>query len=183
MNLREMINEVLKDIDDSLPDSDIIGWINRALDDLTPVAKYQKITNLSLFTGDKYVALPTDLQEVVLLTDGDQDYNEIPINDRSGIGYKKWGDNFIFQPVLDIDKDLTLYYYAKLPHLTEDSDEPAIRIDFHDLLVLYATAKAKYKDEVMEFHQSTMQEYLERKRQFTNEVSSGDVGVYQVKLL
>ena len=67
MNLREIINEVLKDIDDSLSDSDIIGWVNRALDDLTPVAKYQKVAVINLGAGNRNVEIPTDLHELVLL--------------------------------------------------------------------------------------------------------------------
>ncbi|MFT8319347.1 MAG: hypothetical protein ABF649_00760 [Bacillus sp. (in: firmicutes)] len=183
MNLRDMINEVLKDIDDYLSDSDITGWINRALDDLTPVAKYQKMSVVSLVATDKSILLPDDVEEIVLLTDDEQDYNEINLKDKTGCGYKKWGNVLSFQPVFDIDKDFTLYYYAKLPHLAADTDIPVIRSDFHDLLVLYATAKAKYKDEVMEMHQGTMQEYLERKRQYIAAVSSDNNEAYQVKLL
>ncbi len=183
MNLREIINEVLKDIDDSLSDSDIIGWVNRALDDLTPVAKYQKVAVINLGAGNRNVEIPADLHELVLVTDGELDYSELGLNDKTGSGYKKWGNTLVFQPVFDTNKELTLYYYANLPHLLANNDVPVIRADFHDLLVLYATAKAKYKDEVMEMHQSTMQEYLERKRQYTLETFSEDNSTYQVKLL
>ncbi|OHR74002.1 hypothetical protein HMPREF3291_05295 [Bacillus sp. HMSC76G11] len=183
MDLRELTLEVLKDIDDSLTDSDIKGWLNRCLDDLTPVAKYQKMISIPLLAGEKTITLPDDLHEIVLLTDGECDYKGISLMDKTSIGYKRWENTLTLQPEVEEDSTFTLYYYARLPHLVEVTDVPVIRPDFHDLLVLYGVAKAKYKDELVDMQQTTMQEYFDRKNQFANEIIQGDFEVYQVRLM
>ncbi|MFY0760193.1 hypothetical protein AB1K32_15085 [Metabacillus dongyingensis] len=170
MNLQQMNSEVLKDIDDTLTSEDIRGWLNRCLDDLTLVAKYQKMVTIPLLSGENSIVLPEDLQEIILFSDEECEFSEIPLRDKETRGYKKWSNVLSIQPIVEKDRTFTLYYYARLPHLTEVTDVPVIRPDFHDLLVLYAVAKAKYKDELTDMQQNAMQEYYTRKEEFAKEM-------------
>jgi hypothetical protein len=177
MNLTELVDEVNKDLDDSLSKAEIKGWLNRALDDLTPYANYQKSSTISLVADQKQYTLPSDLFKIVHLLDEEKlvEYHPIPVNDLRSTGYKKWGNEIIFQPVPKESKDLTLYYHAKLPHLVNDTDTPVIPEEFHDLLVLFAVAKAKYQDEEETMQNNAMQEYLMRKDQFIAHMQTGEI--------
>jgi hypothetical protein len=177
MNLTELIAEVNKDIDDELSNAEITGWLNRALDDLSPYAKYQKLTTISLVPDQKQYALPNDLIRIIHLLDENKliEYHLIPVNDLMSYGYKQWGNNIIFQPTPKENKDLTLYYHARLPHLVNASDIPAIPEEYHDLLVLYAVAKAKYQDEEESMQNNAMQEYFTRKDQFIAFMQTGEI--------
>lgn len=181
MNLQELIKEVNKDIDDSLSNADITQWLNRALDDLTPVAKYKKTAVIPLFVGGSNYSLPTDLQEIELVM-GENELFEIPLKDRTSRGYKKWGDTITLQPTPDNDGELTLYYHAKLPHLKNNDDVPAIPSHYHDLLVLYTVARAKYQDEEPEMQMNAWSEYQAKRREFAAEQNKyGEIG--QVRLV
>ena len=42
MNLQELILQVNRDVDDIFENGDIQHWLNRALDDITPIARIEK---------------------------------------------------------------------------------------------------------------------------------------------
>lgn len=182
MKLSELIKEVNKDIDDQLPNADITGWLNRALDDLSPVAKYQKSITISLVKDQKDYVLPTDMNEIVHVI-GDVPLHDIPLTDNSSTGYKVWGNSLTIQPTPEESKEITLYYYANLPHLVNPDDVPAIRSDFHDLLVLYTVARAKYMDEEESMQQNAMSEYLNRKLEYVRSITETSNESYQVRLI
>jgi hypothetical protein len=177
MNLTQLIAEVNKDIDDELSNAEITGWLNRAIDDLSPYANYQKSSTISLVADQKQYTLPSDLYKIVHLIDEDKmiEYHQIPVNDLRSYGYKQWGNNIIIQPTPKESKDLTLYYKARLPHLVNASDVPEIPEEYHDLLVLYAVAKAKYQDEEESMQNIAMQDYMMRKDQFIAHMQAGDI--------
>lgn len=174
MKLSEILREINKDIDDSLPNGDLIGWVNRALDDLTPHANYQKSTTISLTTDQKEYEVPADLLKVSYLIDENKPMFAVPMGDFSSHGFKRWGNKFIIQPTPKETKTLDLYYQARLPHLINSDDVPAFPEEFHDLLVLFATAHAKYQDEELEMQQEVMQRYLIRKEAFIQSQHSND---------
>ncbi|WNS74236.1 hypothetical protein RRV45_15100 [Bacillus sp. DTU_2020_1000418_1_SI_GHA_SEK_038] len=181
MNLQELIKEVNKDNDDSLSNADATQWINRALDDLTPVAKYKKTAAIQLVSGQNQYECPSDIHKIELIID-EQELSEIPLKDRTSRGYKKWGNDLTIQPTPDTSGELTLYYYAKLPHLANSDDVPTIPSYYHDLLVLFTVAKAKYKEEEPEMQLNAWNEYLAKKREFAAEQNQdGEVG--QVRLV
>ena len=183
MNLQQLQNEVLKDIDDTLTNEDIRGWLNRCLDDLSPIAKYQKQVQIPLLAGESSIELPEDLHEIILFSDEEADFHEIPLKDKHTRGYKKWSNVLSIQPIVANDRTFTLYYYARLPHLTEITDIPKIRPDFHDLLVLYGVAKAKYKDELVDMQQNAMQEYYTRKDEFAREMILSNMESNQAQVI
>jgi hypothetical protein len=181
MNLASLIKEVNKDIDDSLSNGDVTQWLNRALDDLTPVAKYKRSVTIPLIAGQTNYDLPSDFHKIELLMDVYK-LPEIPLEDHSSRGFKKWGNTLTIQPIPENKGVLTLYYYAKLPHLSNSDDEPVIPSHYHDLLVLYAVARAKYQDEEPEMQMNAWSEYQNKKREFAIEQNQdGEVG--QVRLV
>jgi hypothetical protein len=179
MKLSELQKEVNKDIDDSLPNADINGWLNRCLDDLTPVANYQKSAVINIVADQKEYPLPLDLVTIAFLIDGERQLSTVPINDFGNSGYKFWGNNIILQPVPKDAKTLDLYYQARLPHLVNADDVPAIPEEYHDLLVLYAVAKAKYQDEEESMQNNAMNEYYARKNEFIASRHSGEIDYIQ----
>jgi hypothetical protein len=165
MNLQEIINEINKDIDDSLPNGDLIGWINRCIDDLSPHAQYQKSSSITLITNQKEYDLPSDYQRLVYLV------NEIPLNqvemkDFASNGFKLWGNKLVIQPTPTQDGSLDLYYEAKIPHLVNLSDEPQIPSQFHDLFIFYTVARRQYQDDEEARQMNAMSEYNQRKNDF-----------------
>lgn len=179
MKLSELQKEVNKDIDDSLPNADINGWLNRCLDDLTPVANYQKSAVINVVPDQKEYALPSDLITIAFLIDKEERLNPVPVNDFSSNGYKYWGNSIILQPTPKEVKTLDLYYHARLPHLVNADDVPAIPQEYHDLLVLYAVAKAKYQDEEESMQNNAMNEYYMRKNDFISSRHSGEINYIQ----
>lgn len=172
MNLKDIIYEINKDIDDEFDNADLIGWINRALDDLSPVANYQAFADITLVADQKVYPLPAELVKLIQVIDesGTGRLYEQPLNDFTSCGYKVIGRNLVIQPKPTKPGTLTLYYESSLPHLKNPEDVPVIRPDFHDLLVLYAVARARYQDEEVGLQMNAMSEYKNRRSQFVYEM-------------
>lgn len=164
MNLSQLINEVNKDIDDSMPDQDIIGWLNRGLDDITPIARVEgkKVTDVSPLNAYE---LPEDLYEMVHLTVDDQTYESVSLRDKTMRGYKIWGNVLSLNPAAESGL-IELYYYKQLNHLVNSEDVPGIPSQFHDLLVLYAVAHTQFADEEPERQRDAMMRYNQRKLEY-----------------
>lgn len=167
MNLKDIRAEVNKDIDDQLNNADITGWVNRALDDLSLVARYKKKVDINLVNGVSDYTLPSDVLDIIAVGD----LVGVPFNDFVSRGYKIIGDTLTLQPVPSEDGVITLVYTAPLPHLANDDDVPNIPLNFHHLLVLYAVAKAKYADEEESMQTNMMNEYESRKSDFIRYVN------------
>jgi hypothetical protein len=165
MNLKDIRAEVNKDIDDQLNNADINGWVNRALDDLTPFAQFKKKTIITLTNGVTDYTLPDDFMDVVNVK-VDCGLRRLPLNDFDSSGYKVIGNTLSLQNTNTNSLILELIYIATLPHLLNDDDVPMIPANFHHLLVLYAVAKAKYADEEQGMQMSAMNEYESRKNDF-----------------
>jgi hypothetical protein len=181
LNLTQLQAEINKDIDDTLSNSDLLGWINRALDDLTPYAKHKQMASIPLLVGEKNYTLPSDLIEIVHVFHEtiNQELPLLPMDDRNNFGFKKWGSTFILQPTPQEEGSISLYYHSRLPHLANPNDEPKIPSEYHDLIVLYAVAKAKYQDEEESMQQNAMQEYYSRREQFITFMQTGEVYMIQ----
>lgn len=179
MDLSQIVEEVNKDLDDSLDAGDITGWVNRALDDLTPLSK----------KAAKYVApvspvisLPDDLFEIELLMVNDEEFHLIDLRNKSDVGYKLWGNELTIQKGPD-EGEIELYYYKRLSHLEDEDDIPEIEPSFHDLLVLYASAHSQYAEEEPERQMDAMNRYIARKREYQSFVMKNSNETYQVRLV
>ncbi|WP_057766693.1 phage adaptor protein [Cytobacillus praedii] len=180
MKLSELIKEVNKDIDDSLSNAEITQWLNRGLDDLTPYVKHQKHQTYEVIADQSKYPLPTDLVNIVYLFDeSNKRVNLVQFDDFSSTGYKMWGNDLILQPTPKLDSEMNLYYHARLPRLVNPDDIPVLPEQYHDLLVLYAVAKAKYQDEELEMQSSAWSDYLRRKDEFITFNQSNEIYTIQ----
>jgi hypothetical protein len=174
VNLKELRNEINKDVDDQLPNADITTWINRALDDLTLVTRYKKKTSIPLVNGVSDYTLPTDFLDTKLVTiNGPTKLDRLPLDDFTSTGYKVLGNVLSIQNTPKTSGTIDLIYLATLPHLSGDNDIPMIPVNFHDLLVLYTVGKAKFVDEVTDMQRIALQEYERRKQ---------DLSIFMAKL-
>ncbi len=166
MNLNEIYEEINKDVDDTLDNEDLKGWINRCMDELSPYAKYQQSTVISLEKDKKEYDLPSDFLEMGQLVDGTKIMYQLPLKNLHSKGFKLWGNKLIIQPTPTESKNLDLYYRAKLPHLENMDDEPQIPSPFHDLFILYTVAKRQYQDDEQELRMAAWSDYQARKQEF-----------------
>lgn len=179
MNLEQLIEEVNQDIDDSLDSGDITKWINRGLDNLTPIAKKEAKSNIEISPPIKS---PEDLFEIVHLFAGEDEYLPVPIKDRSSKGYKIWGDEITLQGGPETG-EIEVYYYKRLTHLEDSEDVPEIDPSFHDLLILYAVAHSQFAEEEPERQIDAMNRYMQRKREFESFVARQSNETYQVRMV
>lgn len=169
LNLEEILNEINKDIDDTIDAGDLIGWVNRALDIASTVDKYEQRVTLLFDEGVSDYALPDDLIKLMYVFGTEGKYEELPLDDYTSTGYKQWGNVIGFQNVNEASVDL--YYHAYYPHLVNMEDVPALPVPFHDLLILYTVARARYKDEEESLEADAMNEFNRRLVEFRNFVS------------
>ncbi|MEK5065895.1 phage adaptor protein [Cytobacillus sp. FSL R5-0596] len=181
MNLEQLIEEVNKDLDDSLDSADITGWINRGLDDLTPIAKKEtmKITGV---TPENVYTLPDDLHEIAFVRVNGEEMLPISLQDKTSRGYKEWGGVLYLQPAQE-SGDIELFYYKKLSPLVDMQDVPEIPSAYHDLLVLYATALSQYAEEEPERQIDALNRYYRRKEEFQRYIQSSSLETYQVQIV
>ncbi|MEK3819686.1 hypothetical protein MKY20_11525 [Cytobacillus sp. FSL W8-0315] len=178
MNLTEIIEEVNKDIDDSLDNGEISGWVNRALDDLTPIAKAEAKYN----SDSAPFQLPNDFFDIAHLFVGDEEYFPVELNDRVSRGYRLWGKEVTLQKNTG-SGEIELYYYKRLTHLENGDDVPEIDPAFHDLLILYTIAYSQFADEEPERQMDAMNRYFQRKREFETFASKHSYQTFQIRLV
>jgi hypothetical protein len=148
VNLTDITKQVLRDIDDSYGNGDVKEWINRGIDDLTPVAKKEAKATLT----HPYV-LPTDLHKIAFIKQ-----NNIKVE------FDQWGDEITLK---DGNKDpIDLYYYKRLTKLQNADDVPDFEEEYHDLLILYALGQIQFHDEDYEDRPDSLGRYAQRKLEF-----------------
>lgn len=160
MNLQQILNEINKDIDDTLDNADLIGWVNRAMDIASTVAPYEKRTTLVFEDGVGDYPMPSDFLKLYHVIGTNGELPLLKLTDRTSAGYKRWGNTIGFQNIDETSVDI--YYHARLPHLVNMDDEPVIPPQFHDLFVLYAVGRAKYKDEEESMQNNVFGEFSRR---------------------
>lgn len=113
MNLQELILQVNRDVDEkegTFENEDIRDWINRGLDDLTPIARIEKKITLMY----PYL-LPDDVQHIERVIGRWNVLPRISVGESLQQGYWVWG-NELFLPERD-EGPIDVYYYKQLAHL------------------------------------------------------------------
>lgn len=87
MKLSDIVRQVNRDIDDDYDLEDVRDWVNRCLDDLTPIAKKESLA-LTEVNFDNIYALPDDLYEVAFIRANNEPYSYISLNDELSMGIK-----------------------------------------------------------------------------------------------
>jgi hypothetical protein len=164
MNLEQIIEEINKDIDDTIDNTDLIGWINRCVDDISPIAKNQGKQVVEITSINAY-ELPDDLEELVLVMVNGEPYESVSISDTTSSGYKVW------ENVLSLQKgpesgQIELFYHGRLNHLEESEDIPSIDAAFHDLFILYTVGHQQFADDEPERQNDALTRYYRRKNEF-----------------
>lgn len=171
MDLSQIIKQVNRDVDDAYSNADITDWVNRCLDELTPLAKKEASTVLTITSTNSY-DLPADLFQVAMVLVNNDQYDYVPFQDRNTKGYRLWANQLFIQPNLDISEALTgeieLYYYKKFTHLVNPEEIPELEEPFHDLLVLYASAMSQYMDSLPEKQTDALNRYYARKQEYAD---------------
>lgn len=169
MKLSEIIKQVNRDVDESYSNADITEWINRGLDDLTPIAKKQAKTTYTITSANSY-ALPSDLHKVdfvLVKTDATTEYDPLSQRDTESTGYKMWGGNLSLQNG-PTGGSIDLYYYKRLKQLTTTNidEEPEIEKEYHDLLIFFAIGNMQFKEEDYDDRPDMLQRYALRKAEY-----------------
>lgn len=163
MNLEQIIEEINRDIDDSLEVDELLGWVNRCMDDLSPVAKKESKIVYDISETNAY-ELPSDWMGTVLVMVNGKQYEAVPLNDTSA-GYKVWGNVLSLQNGPS-DGQIELYYYRRLAHLEKMEDVPEIEPSYHDLFVLYTVAHHQFMDDELEREGDAITRYNARRQEF-----------------
>ncbi|MCQ6307591.1 hypothetical protein, partial [Bacillus cereus] len=117
--------------DDIFENGDIQHWLNRALDDITPIARIEKRAML-----EYPYTLPSDVQDIERVMQTNTVFPRIPVGEEQQQGYWVWGNELVLQG--GSQQPIEVYYYKKLCHLKGMEDVPEIDSPYHDLLILYA---------------------------------------------
>lgn len=181
MKHSELIAEVNKDIDDNLSESDITGWLNRCLDELTPLSRKEALKIAAIDESNMY-ELPDDLFEIQAIRINGEEYFYLPMNDKDGKGYKVWANNLYLQPA-PVSGDIEMFYYKRLSHLENSDDVPEIDPSFHDLLILYAVAHSQFMDEEPERQNDAMIRYRQRREEYESFLTRNINMIYQVRIV
>ena len=139
VNLQELILQVNRDVDDIFENGDIQHWLNRALDDITPIARIEKKVTLTY-----PYTLPNDVQDMERVMQTNKVFPRIPVGEQSQQGYWVWGNELMIPG--GNQQPIEVYYYKKLSHLKGMEDVPEIDSPYHDLLILYAVGQLQFMD-------------------------------------
>jgi hypothetical protein len=180
MNLDQIIEEVNKDIDDTLESEVIIGWVNRCIDELSHITKKEDKKIADIAPENAY-QLPDDYTDMVLLLVNGQQYDPVPIRNTISTGYKLWGNVLSLQNAPDSGQ-LELYYHRRLNHVETESDVPEIESSFHDLLILFTVAHNRFMEDEPGQETDAMSRYERRKREYQDFIMQSSYSYQQQQI-
>lgn len=164
MNLSQLIKQTNRDVDDSYSNADLTDWMNRALDDLTPLVKKESKQSYTIDSTNSY-SIPTDFYETVHIIVDSNALDQVPMKDFDSIGYKVFADQLSLQNGPE-SGTIDLYYHRKLSKLVNADDVPEIEEPYHDLLILYAIAHSQYMDDEPQRQADAFNRYNVRKNEY-----------------
>ncbi len=197
MNVQEMIFQAQTRTEEIYSAEEWVGFLNAALDDLTPVAKMlHKVTiedqepdedgNIIIVISDHDIL--KDAHEIITVyyksTDPvrkDKKQKRISIGDEYSPGWKQTMNELRIQGVKDSNMgNIIIYLYKKLPHIdyTETDGQmssttgeavPELLEQYHQLIVMYMCSMSQQKEEELEDKQDFFGEYMLGKRQMAME--------------
>lgn len=175
MILSNIVAQINRDIDEEYDFGDILQWINRCSDDLTPIAQIQASQSYTISSvDDSFTFPPTRHKDFTMKVTDSQDcktfYGPVKITDTQSRGYVAWGNSFTLQngPTAGT---ITYYYYQKIAQMasTDLNVEMQIDSEFHDLYILYGRAQIQFTEEDQKSNsdrEDSMSMYLARKKEF-----------------
>lgn len=155
MNLKQLIDAVNEDMEESYPNITVTRWLNEGYVALSDIVKPTKKT---ILTGDVEIA---DMMSVKMLfgaTTGNE-YKALALNDMESSGYLFESGGIELR---NIEEPLMLYYYTELQPMNDPTESPKIPQQFHDMLVHYAVARLQFTEEELETRPDRMNGYNNR---------------------
>ena len=176
MKLSEVFAQIVRDMNESYDNGDLLQWVNRCSDDLTPVANVEASTTFTITSTNQTFTFPTDRHRdwVMKVTDSESEiefYRPISMRDSQSKGYLAWGSTFTLQHGPETGS-ITFYYYKKITQMTSAQLDTEMEIDseFHDLYILYGRGQIQFTEEDMGRGEServdSMQLYYKRKAEY-----------------
>lgn len=156
-----------------------IGFINAAIDDLTPVARMvatKENIPLTIIGKQARINMKDELSEFhdvlnVFYTPngkGPRELRKLAIADNWNRGWKRIGDIAILQNVTD--GTARIDYFISMKHVKSKQEDiyevTGLPEEYHQLILLYACAKSQQKEEELEDANHFYQEYAEKKQEF-----------------
>ena len=179
MILSVVFNQINRDIDEEYDPGDLIQWVNRCSDDLTPVAQIQASQSYAITATTDVFTFPTTRHRdfVMKVTDSNgcnSFYSPVKLTDTQSKGYVAWGNTFTLQNG-PTGGTITYYYYQKIAQMasTDISVEMQIDSEFHDLYILYGRAQIQFTEEDQKGNsdrEDSMSMYLARKKEFERHI-------------
>lgn len=164
MKLSDIVRQVNRDIDDEYDLADIKDWVNRCLDDISPISRKEAKTSFTIDLTNAY-ELPTDISNIYLLMVNGEKCEPIAIEDIYSQGYTIWDNALSLKSGPDTGQ-IDLYYYRKLKHVDLADDEPEIEQEFHDLFVFYCLGNMQFYDEDYDTRPDSFNRYNARKNEY-----------------
>lgn len=198
MNVTEMIFQAQTRTEEIYHAQEWLGFLNAALDDLTPVAKMLYKATISGLSpdedGDITINIPGNNElkhshEIITVyyksTDPvrkEKKQKRVSIGDEYSPGWKQLVDELIVQNVQDSNEgNVIVYFYKKLAHIEYKEDVngdmetstaeaiPELPEQYHQLIVMYMCSISQQKEEELEDKQDFFGEYMLGKRQMAME--------------
>lgn len=151
---------------DILSDADLTIFINEAYQEINREADWPYLRDEAILTTDPGVAqyqLPNELREnniasiVALANDGNRrqlrprsryatDDSPGPTLNGRPVEYSCWRTILELYPTPTTTENLTVRYFAELPNLELDEDEPAFEAKFHSIVAYGAAVRALIRE-------------------------------------
>ncbi len=179
MTVDEMITQAETRSEEVYDEPTWIGFINAALDDLTPVVKLLDqvtVANLTPSSGAVTIALSSLSASPIheFLTVYYQSTTpalspkqlwRISLNDHISEGWKLTSTSLVI-PKIPVSSPVStagsviIDFYKKLEHVTDGDDIPELPVEYHQLLVMYMCSLSQQKEEELEDKRDFFSEYL-----------------------
>ena len=154
-----------------------MGFINAALDDLTPVAKMLKRVTIPTLTPSSGTITLTLASYADLLNAHEiltvyyqsttpavrnKQLRRVSLSDNFSHGWKLTATELIIQgiDILSTVGTVTVDTYKKLDHVEDVSDVPEIPLQYHQLIVMYMCSLSQQKEEELEDRRDFFGDYL-----------------------
>lgn len=178
MTVAELINLARTQTQEAYDDSTWIGYVNLALDDLTPVAKVlwvkagvpvvwsgsngtvTIVANADLANGYEFLSVWHEGSS------GARQLRRLPTFDDVSEGWKLTATQILLQNISGAQASDTIRveYYRKLAHVVSTSDDietvSGLPSEYHNLVLLYCIAKARQREEELDTKTDAYNEYL-----------------------
>jgi len=198
MNVEHMIFEAQTRTEEIYPAEKWVGFLNAALDDLTPVAKmlYRVVIEDQEPDEDEKIVINISDHEELKKTHEiitayykstdperkEKKQKRVSVGDEYSPGWKQTMDELRLQGVRNSSRgDIVLYVYRKLGHIDyqeaegggmhEDTAQavPELPDQYHQLIVMYMCSISQQKEEELEDKEDFFGEYMIGKRQMAME--------------